>query len=140
MIQNLIIRVNVNPLIEMDLSAISNLTLYTAESCTLETNFAMSGYCTSVATMPHPADFSTRLLSGVPFMFLTMIQGSFFPEPSATVPDEEVVEALQDAIARSGRLSRSGDLLLCGVCARYLVGELRGLGLEVVRAPARHSQ
>jgi hypothetical protein len=68
-----------------------------------------------------------------------MIQGSLFPEPHATVPDGQVVKALQDAIARTGRLSRSADLLLCGVCARYLVEELRGLGLEVVRAPARRA-
>lgn len=62
-----------------------------------------------------------------------MIQGSLFPEPQAAVPDEELAETLRAAIARGGRLPRSADLLLCGVCAEYLVEELRGAGLEVVR-------
>ncbi|HEY1410536.1 MAG TPA: hypothetical protein VGF36_00265, partial [Rhodopila sp.] len=64
-------------------------------------------------------------------------QGSLFPEPPRMVPDEEVVETLRAAIARAGRLPRSADLLLCGLCAEYLAGELRGAGLQVVRrAPA----
>ncbi len=69
-------------------------------------------------------------------MFLTMIQGSLFPEPQPSVPDEEVVETLREAIARAGRLPRSADLLLCGLCAQYLVDELRNAGLDVVRARA----
>ncbi len=69
-------------------------------------------------------------------MFLFMVQGSLFPELQLTVPDEEVVETLRAAIARAGRLPRSADLLLCGLCAQYLVEELHGAGLEVVRARA----
>jgi hypothetical protein len=42
---------------------------------------------------------------------------------------------LRAAIARAGRLPRSADLLICGLCAQYLVDELRGAGLEVVRRP-----
>ncbi|MCW3477460.1 hypothetical protein [Limobrevibacterium gyesilva] len=69
-----------------------------------------------------------------------MIQESLFPERHPAVPDEEVVETLRAAIARSGRLPRSADMLLCGVCAQYLVEALHGAGLEVVRAPVRHGQ
>ena len=68
-------------------------------------------------------------------MFLTMAQGSLFPEPRSTAPDDEVIEALQAALARAGRLPRSADLLLCGLCARYLLDELRGAGLDIVRTP-----
>lgn len=64
-----------------------------------------------------------------------MLQGSLFPEPQPTLPDEEVVEMLRAAIARAGRLPRSADMLLCGLCAQYLVEELRGAGMEVVRRP-----
>jgi hypothetical protein len=67
-------------------------------------------------------------------MFSFMVQGNLFPEPQLTVPDEEVVETLRAAIARAGRLPRSADLLLCGLCAQYLVEELHGAGLDVVRA------
>jgi hypothetical protein len=50
-------------------------------------------------------------------MFPLMVQGNLFPEPQLTVPDEEAVETLRAAIARAGRLPRSADLLLCGLCA-----------------------
>ena len=63
-----------------------------------------------------------------------MTQGNLFPEPhSAAAADEEVVETLRTAIARSGRLPRSADMLLASLCARYLVDELRSAGLKVVR-------
>jgi hypothetical protein len=62
-----------------------------------------------------------------------MIQGNLLPEPQSTVPDEEVIETLQAAIARAGRLPRSADLLLCGLSAQYLLDELHGAGLSVVR-------
>jgi hypothetical protein len=65
-----------------------------------------------------------------------MSQSSLFPEPQCVVPDEEVLATLRAALARSGRLPRSADLLLCGMCAQYLVDELRGAGLEVVRRPS----
>jgi len=64
-----------------------------------------------------------------------MCQGSLFPERQPSVPDEEVIETLRAAVARAGRLPRSADLLLCGLCAQYLVDELRDAGLEVVRRP-----
>ena len=67
-------------------------------------------------------------------MFLAMLQGNLFPEPPSTVPDDEVVETLRAAIARAGRLPRSADLLLCGLCAQYLLEELHSAGLNVVRA------
>ncbi|MCW3476272.1 hypothetical protein [Limobrevibacterium gyesilva] len=73
-------------------------------------------------------------------MFVLMTHGSLFPEPQPIVPDEEVVETLRAAIARGGRLPRSADMLLCGVCAEYLVEALRGAGLEVVRAPVGRGQ
>jgi hypothetical protein len=61
-------------------------------------------------------------------------RGNLFPEPRTLVPDKEVVETLRAAIARAGWLPRSADLLLCGLCAQYLVEELRGAGLDIVRA------
>jgi hypothetical protein len=64
-----------------------------------------------------------------------MVQGSLFSEPQPAVPTEEVVETLRAAIARAGRLPRSADLFICGLCAQYLIEELRGGGLEVVRRP-----
>jgi hypothetical protein len=67
-------------------------------------------------------------------MFPTMLQGNLFPEPPSTVPDDEVVETLRAAIACAGRLPRSADLLLCGLCAQYLLEELHGAGLHVARA------
>jgi hypothetical protein len=45
----------------------------------------------------------------------------------------EVVETLRIAIAGAGRLPRSADLLLCGLCAEYLVAELHNAGLSIVR-------
>jgi hypothetical protein len=73
-------------------------------------------------------------------MFGAMIQGTLFPEPYLAVPDDEVVETLRTAIARGGRLPRSADLLLCGLCAAYLIDELHGAGLAVVRAPSGQGQ
>jgi hypothetical protein len=64
-----------------------------------------------------------------------MIQGSLFPASQPAVADDEVIDALRTAIARGGSLPRSADLLLCGLCARYLADELRAAGLEVVRRP-----
>lgn len=63
-----------------------------------------------------------------------MIQGNLFPEAPSTVSDDEVVETLRAAIACAGRLPRPADLLLCGLCAQYLLDELHGAGLNVVRA------
>lgn len=67
-----------------------------------------------------------------------MEQGSLFPDPRPTVPDDELVAVFRGAISRGGRLSRTADLYLNAVCAEHLVHELRVAGLEVVRpAPAR---
>jgi hypothetical protein len=75
----------------------------------------------------------TRLGSELPLCSLAMSQGSFFPEPHSIVPDGEVIETLRTAIARAGRLPRSADLLLCSLCAEYLVTELGSAGLTIVR-------
>lgn len=77
-----------------------------------------------------------RLAHVVHCMFLRMFQGSLFPDSPAPVPDAEVAATLRAAIAAAGRLPRSADLLLSGVCAEYLVAELRNAGLTIVRSPA----
>lgn len=66
-------------------------------------------------------------------MFMDMIQADLFPHPPTVVSDAEVAETLRAAIAGAGRLPRSADLLLSGLCAEYLVAELRGAGLSIVR-------
>ncbi len=78
----------------------------------------------------------TRLSHNVPVMFQTMVQGSLLPHPQPLVPDAEVVETLRTAIAGAGRLPRSAELLLCGLCAEYLLAELHNAGLSVVRIEA----
>ena len=62
-----------------------------------------------------------------------MPQTALFPLPSVPVSDEELAETLRLAMARSGRLPRTADLFLCGICAEYLVEELHGAGFRVVR-------
>ena len=69
-------------------------------------------------------------------MFRTMFQPSLFPDCAAIVPEAEVVATLRAAIGGAGRLPRSADLLLSGLCAEYLVAELRNAGLSVVRSQA----
>ena len=70
-----------------------------------------------------------------------MEQGRLFPDPRPSVTDEEVVAAIRTAISRGGRLSRMAELHLGTVCAEHLVKELRGAGLEIVRAmPERPSE
>lgn len=66
-----------------------------------------------------------------------MVQGSLFFEPRPTVSDEELVETFRAVIARAGRLPRTADLLLCSLCAQYLVDELHDAGLDVVRMTGR---
>ena len=73
-------------------------------------------------------------------MFAAMIQRTLFPQPYLPVPDEEVVATLRAAIARAGRLPRSADLLLCGLSAAYLIDELHGAGLTIVRASPGQGQ
>jgi len=65
-----------------------------------------------------------------------MFQQTLFPDPPVVVPEAEVVATLQAAIAGAGRLPRSADLLLSGLCAEYLVAELRNAGLSIVRSQA----
>ena len=62
-----------------------------------------------------------------------MPQAALFPLPSVPVSDEELAETLRIAMARAGRLPRTADLFLCGLCAEYLVAELHGAGFRVVR-------
>jgi hypothetical protein len=50
-----------------------------------------------------------------------MFQRSLFSDPPVIVPEAEVVATLRTAIAGAGRLPRSADLLLSGLCAEYLV-------------------
>jgi len=69
-------------------------------------------------------------------MFHPMFQQSLFPEPPVIVPEAEVVATLRAAITGAGRLPRSADLLLSGLCAEYLVAELRNAGLSIVRSQA----
>ena len=80
---------------------------------------------------------TARLHAVVPCMFQAMFQRSLFPEPPAIVPEAEVVATLRAAIAGAGRLPRSADLLLSGLCAEYLVAELRNAGLSIVRSEVR---
>ena len=63
-----------------------------------------------------------------------MEQRNLFPDPRQDATDEEVVAALRIAIARSGKLPRMADLFLNSVCAEHVLDQLRGAGLEVVRA------
>ena len=77
---------------------------------------------------------TARLHDYVPCMFQAMVQRNLFPDPPAIVPEAEVVATLRAAIAGAGRLPRSADLLLSGLCAEYLVAELRNAGLSIVRS------
>lgn len=67
-------------------------------------------------------------------MFTSMIQGSLFSDLRLRVPEEAVIEILRIAMRRAGRLPRSADLFLCGLCAQYLVDELPGSRLAIMRA------
>ena len=69
-----------------------------------------------------------------------MEQRSLFPETYQTLSDEEIAAVLRQAIVRSGRLPRSADLYLAGVCAEHLVDELRTASLDVVRRPVTASR
>jgi hypothetical protein len=73
-------------------------------------------------------------------MFAAMIDGTPFPEPCPPVSGEEVAETLRTAIVHAGRLPRSADMLLCRECATYLIDELHGAGMAVVRASPGQGQ
>ena len=66
-----------------------------------------------------------------------MEQAALFPDQRQDATDEEVVAAFRLAIHRGGRLPRLAYLYLSTVCAKHLVDELRGAGLDVVRRPKR---
>jgi hypothetical protein len=66
-------------------------------------------------------------------------QPRLFPDPRPPVTDDEVVAAFRIAIERGGRLPRLAELYLSTVCAEHLIDELRGAGLDVVRASPGHS-
>lgn len=53
------------------------------------------------------------------------------------VPDEELAALLPELIAQAGRLPRSTDVYLAGLCAEHLVEGLRDAGLHVIRAAGR---
>jgi len=59
-----------------------------------------------------------------------------FDPPHHEVPDEELTAVIRELIAQAGRLPRSAELYLSGMCAVHLVQGLRAAGLQVVR-PAR---
>ena len=57
----------------------------------------------------------------------------FDPDHNA-LSDEEIAAVLRQSIAAgAGRLSRSADVFLAGVCAEHLVEGLRAAGLLVIR-------
>jgi hypothetical protein len=60
------------------------------------------------------------------------VQRSLCREPQAGVAD--VYVGYPAGGDRRGRVPRSADLLLCGLCAEYLAAELHNAGLSVVRA------
>ena len=81
-----------------------------------------------------PIYLRPRLDSAVCSLYVrVMPQAALFPLPSVPVSDEELAETLRIAMARAGRLPRTADLFLCGLCADYLVAELHGAGFRVVR-------
>jgi hypothetical protein len=61
-----------------------------------------------------------------------------FDPPHHEVPDDELTAVIQALIAQSGRLPRSAELYLDGMCAAHLVEGLRAAGLQVVRSAQWH--
>jgi hypothetical protein len=70
-------------------------------------------------------------------MFPSHGAASLFADQRQDATNEEVVAAFRVAIQGGGRLPRLADLYLSTVCAKHLVDELRGTGLDVVRRPKR---
>ena len=56
-----------------------------------------------------------------------------FQPPQEELTDEEIAAVLRQSIAWGGRLSRSTDVFLAGICAEHLVDGLRQAGLIVAR-------
>ena len=56
-----------------------------------------------------------------------------FGQPQDELTDEEIADILRQLIASAGRLPRSADVFLAGICAEHLVDGLRAAGLLVVR-------
>ncbi len=57
-----------------------------------------------------------------------------FQPPNEELSDEEIAEVLRQTIAGAGRLPRTADVFLAGICAQHLVEGLRAAGLIVARA------
>jgi len=57
-----------------------------------------------------------------------------FQPPYEELSDEEIAEVLRRTIAEAGRLPRTADVFLAGICAQHLVEGLRAAGLIVARA------
>ena len=55
-----------------------------------------------------------------------------FQPPQKKLTDEEIAAVLRQSMAGAGRLSRSADVFLAGVCAEHLVDGLRAAGLLVI--------
>jgi len=56
-----------------------------------------------------------------------------FDPPHHELSDAEIADILRQSIVNAGRLPRSADVFLAGVCADHLVEGLRAAGLLVVR-------
>jgi hypothetical protein len=57
-----------------------------------------------------------------------------FQPPHQELSDDEIAEVLRHTITGAGRLPRSADVFLAGICAEHLVNGLKAAGLRVVRA------
>jgi hypothetical protein len=56
-----------------------------------------------------------------------------FQPPHEELSDDEIADVLRQSIASAGRLPRSIDVFMAGVCAEHLVDGLRQAGLLVIR-------
>ena len=55
------------------------------------------------------------------------------PAAAEELSDADIVAVLCEAMAGAGRLPRSADVYLAGICAEHLVDRLRAAGLQVIR-------
>ena len=56
-----------------------------------------------------------------------------FQPPHEELSDADIVAVLCEAMSGAGRLPRSADVYLAGICAEHLVDRLRAAGLQVIR-------
>ncbi len=59
-----------------------------------------------------------------------------FDLPLCELSDDEIAGILRLSMMTAGRLARSADLFLAGLCAEHLVEALRAAGVQVVRSVA----